>query len=369
MTPKLRDLTARGRVLLATTANQALLGPVSGGIPREYVRSIAERIYQPRIARHVSESVTRTEATVERYDFPADFPPQFRRSKAFDERHAHRLHDVLVSPHSGLVWLPGGPVLEESYGSLIRSLGWGDIRHEPLLPVRRLTGRPVVAFAPTGYYHWLLEVLPAAVFALSVEPEALLLMPENVPAYVLAAAEHLVGPARILRLDDIAHVDTCLLAAVEPMSGFVQRAEIDRLRTAFPTDPTDAKAIYVSRLKDHKRALSNEAEVECAMREAGVTVVYAQDLSFERQRALFAGARTVIAPHGAGLANLVWAQRAERVIEVFPPAWFNDCYARLSRNLGIDYDYVVASPTEEGRCVAPLDRLDALLNEGATAGC
>ncbi|MEW2633699.1 glycosyltransferase family 61 protein [Streptomyces sp. NPDC048389] len=362
MTPKLRELTARGRVLMARTASQALLGPVSGGMPRVYVRSIAERMHEPRIARHVSESLTRTEAVVERYDFPVGFPPRFRRSKAFDERHAYRLHDVLLSPHSGLIWLPGGPVLEESYGSLIRSLGWGDVRHEPLLPVRRLAGRPVVAFAPTGYYHWLLEVLPAAVFALSVEPEALLLMPRRVPAHVLAAAEHLVGPSRIVRLDDIAHVDSCVLAAVEPMSGFVQRAEIDRLRAAFPADPADVDAVYVSRLKDSKRALSNEAEVERVMRQAGVTVVYAQDLSFKEQRALFAGARTVIAPHGAGLANLVWAQRAERVIEIFPDSWFNDCYARLSRNLGIDYDYVLASP------VAPLDRLDALVNEGAGAG-
>lgn len=363
MTPKLRELTARGRVLMARTASRTLLGPVSGGMPRVYVRSIAERMHEPRIARHVSECLTRTEAVVERYDFPVGFPPRFRRSKAFDERHAYRLHDVLLSPHSGLIWLPGGPVLEESYGSLIRSLGWGDVRHEPLLPVRRLTGRPVVTFAPTGYYHWLLEVLPAAVFALSVEPEALLLMPRSVPAYVLTAAEHLVGPSRIVRLDDIAHVESCVLAAIEPMSGFVQRAEIDRLRAVFPADPADVDAVYVSRLKNSKRALSNEAEVECAMRQAGVTVVYAQDLSFEEQRALFAGARTVIAPHGAGLANLVWAQRAERVIEIFPDSWFNDCYARLSRNLGIDYDYVVASP------VAPLDRLDALLNEGAGAGC
>ncbi|WP_367322986.1 DUF563 domain-containing protein [Streptomyces sp. HUAS ZL42] len=369
MAPKLRDLTARGRVLLARTANQALLGPVSGGMPRKYVRSIAERMHDPRMARHVSEALTRTEAVVERYDFPADFPPWFRRSKAFDERHAYRLHDVLVSPHSGLIWLPGGPVLEESYGSLIRSLGWGDVRHEPLLPVRRLTGRPVVTFGLTGYYHWLLEVLPAAVFALSVEPEALLLMPKCVPAYALEAAQHLVGPSRIVRLDEVVHVDSCVLAAIEPMSGFIQRPEIDRLRAAFPSGRSDVDAVYVSRLKDPKRALSNEADVERAMREAGVTVVYAQDLSFEQQRTLFAGARTVIAPHGAGLANLVWAQRAERVIELFSAASFNDCFARLSRNLGIDYDYVVASPAKEGEGVVPLDRLDALLNKVAAAEC
>lgn len=235
MVCNLRHLTARGRVLLARAAQQALLGPVSGHIPRQYVRSITERMHEPGIARHVSETLTRTEAVVERYDFPAEFPPWFRRSKAFDERHAYRLHDLLVSPHSGLMWLPGGPVLEESYGSLIRSLGWGDIRHEPLLPVRRLTGRPVVPFGPTGYYHWLLEVLPTAVFALSVEPEALLLMPRSVPGYVSAAAEYLVGPSRIVRLDEVARVDSCVLAAIEPMSGFVQRPEIDRLRAAFPS--------------------------------------------------------------------------------------------------------------------------------------
>ncbi|MFE9643707.1 glycosyltransferase family 61 protein [Streptomyces sp. NPDC006365] len=113
------------------------------------------------------------------------------------------------------------------------------------------------------------------------------------------------------------------------------------------------------------RALSNEADVEHMMWDAGVTVVYAQELSFEEQRTLFAGARMVIPPHGAGLANLVLAQPAQRVVEVFPVGWFNDCYARLSRNLGIDYEYVVASPAGEGGGVVPLDRFDLLLKEAS----
>ncbi|WP_277031705.1 glycosyltransferase family 61 protein [Actinacidiphila oryziradicis] len=319
-------------------------------------------MYDSEIARHVTEFLPRTEPVVEWYDFPADFPPQFRRSGAFDERHAYRLRDVLVSPHTGLTWLPGGPILEESYGSLIRSLGWGDIRHEPLLRARRLSGGPIIAFAPTGYYHWLLEVLPAAIFALSIEPEALLLIPSRAPAYASSAAEQLVGPSRVVRSDDIVHVDSCVMAAIEPLSGFVQRAEIDRLRAAFASCRADTETIYISRLKDPRRALSNEADVERAMRAAGATVVYAQHLPFEEQRALFANARTVIAPHGAGLANLVWAHRAELVVEVFPAASFNDCYARLSRNLGIDYAYVVASPADEGAGVVPVDRLTAALD-------
>jgi capsular polysaccharide biosynthesis protein len=140
------------------------------------------------------------------------------------------------------------------------------------------------------------------------------------------------------------------MAAVEPYSGFVQRAEIERLRRAFPTVPTGGGTIYISRRKD-RRALVNEAEVEELMTRLGARVVHAQDMSFADQHALFAGAETIVGPHGSGLANLVWAQRARRLVEIFPTDLFNDCYARLACNVGIAYEYVLAKGSDAGNVI------------------
>ncbi len=65
-----------------------------------------------------------------------------------------------------------------------------------------------------------------------------------------------------------------------------------------------------------------------------------RNLSFVKQIELFSQARTIVAPHGAGLSNMVWASGGLQVLEIFPSGYFNDCYARLSVQLGFGYDYI-----------------------------
>ncbi len=54
---------------------------------------------------------------------------------------------------------------------------------------------------------------------------------------------------------------------------------------------------------------------------------------------LFRDAEIVIAPHGGGLANLVFCTPGAKVIELFPPANI-DLYYRLATQLGLNYFFV-----------------------------
>lgn len=362
MRRNVRDIAIKVRFRCAKLLQRLLLGPVGGQIPspRWYARSLIERLPDPAVAGHVVDTWLRTPATVERYDFPTNFPPYFCRTKAFDDRYAYRLRDVIVSPYSGVVWLPGGPLLEESYGSLIRSLGWGDIRPELLLPPKP-GNRSVIPFPDTGYYHWLLEVLPAALFCLRVAPDSWLLLSNRAHTYVAQAAE-ILAPGRVSCVTGVRRVEECVFAAIDPFSGYVQTAEIDRLRSSFPRGQRDRvwpTRVYVSRRKARARALLNEEEVESAMHRQGLAVMHMEDLSFGDQIELFSSAELVVAPHGAGLANLVWADRIRRVIEIFPASYFNDCYARLSLLLGAEYRYVISNPGQNGDGIAPLEAVTA----------
>jgi capsular polysaccharide biosynthesis protein len=355
--------TARFRVRALRKIQRLLVGPVGAGIPgRGWARSVIERLNEPRLAHHVVQTWTRTAATIEHYDFPPSFPPYFRRTKAFDDRHAYRLRDVLVSPHSGLVWLPDGPVLAESYGSLIRMLGWGDARAD-LLKHAEVLSRSVIPFPGMPYYHWLLEILPSALFSTSVSPQSALLLPLGSPKYAIDGAKR-IAPGRIIAVPGVCRVDECIVAAREPLPGFVKRVEIERIRDFFSVDRRDAEGprrLYVSRRRDPARALANESDVEKAMHEQGITIVYPQDLSFEAQIHLFASVELVVAPHGAGLANLVWGDRLRRVVEIFPATYFNDCYARLSRMLDADYRYVVSSPDPTSAGLVPIKQLLSMI--------
>jgi len=154
---------ARARWKMAKAASVVALGRTVGHLPETFVRSLVEVMTHKTIRQHVDEVSLLTGAHVEHFAFDPQLGPEYRRSKAFDDRFLYRLTDVCVSPASGLVWLPGGRVLGESYGSLSRVLGWGAVVEETLLPCTKRIRGPIVALPDTGYFHWLLEVLPAAI--------------------------------------------------------------------------------------------------------------------------------------------------------------------------------------------------------------
>jgi hypothetical protein len=351
------------RVRALRRIQRLLLGDIGASIPGPgWARSVIERLSERHVAQHVVETWMRTPATIEHYDFPPSFPPYFRRTKAFDERHAFRLREVIVSPNSGLVWFPRGPVLEESYGSLIRMLGWGDVRDELLMHAESLSGS-IIPFPGMPYYHWLLEIVPAALFSLSVSPMSSLLLPPTSPRYAIDGAER-VAPGRVVSLSAVCRVEECIVAAREPLPGFVKRIDIERIREFFSEDRRNAdgpRRVYVSRRRDRARALANEKDVEEAMDGQGITVIYPQDLSLKEQIKVFASAELVIAPHGAGLANLVWGDRLRRVVEIFPATYFNDCFARLSRLMEADYTYLDAYRDATSAGIVPIEELLSLV--------
>lgn len=358
---------ARARLKTLNRVREALLGPMGGTVADTGIRTIDESCFEPAVAAHVLERAPLCDATVARWDFPAAFPPQFRRSKAFDARALYRLADVCVSPATGLAWLPEGRILEESVGALRRVVGWGDLLHEPLLATPPLAGaEPVVTCAPTNFYHFLAEALPGYLAAREHDPTVRLLLPSATPGYVDTLLAELPGGARVVRADGPVQVPELLLPAVDPFSGFVHPDIPALLRRTFAhllVTSAPRPAIYVSRRRAARRALSGEDELEERLVARGFQVVFAEDLTLPEQIRLFASARAVVAPHGAGLTNLLWADRPGLVVEIHPLGTFNDCYARLALDRGLDYRYADAETSDasgSGRVPvrAVLDTLD-----------
>lgn len=364
---------ALARVRLEHVLRRALLGPVGSAVPDTGARTIEEFRYDPEIEAHVLEQRPLCDPAIVHYDFPPDFPPQFRRSKAFDGRSLYRLRDVLVSPHTGLIWTPEGRILEESVGSLRRVQGWGRMLHEPLLPARPLRAviresGPVVCCAPTNYFHWLTEAVPALLAAWDAVPEARLLLPRRVPRYMEDLLGLLLpdgaGSDRVVRADGVLRTEEVLLPAIDPFSGFVHPAEVELLRRTFAPhlgQSSGEHALYVSRRRASARRLRGEEELETRLRARGFEIVFCEELSLPEQMKRFATAGTIVAPHGAGLANLVWAARGARLVEIFPADDFNDCYARLAVARGLRYAFVTAmpDPASSGLVSVP-EVLDAL---------
>jgi hypothetical protein len=106
--------------------------------------------------------------------------------------------------------------------------------------------------------------------------------------------------------------------------------------------------IFISRRKALGRRIFNEDEVINALTPLGFSVYLLEEMSYAEQVQLFSQAKVIIAPHGAGLTNLIFADNPI-IIELFG-AYVGREFANLSRSLGFKYGCLgCASPRGEMR--------------------
>lgn len=120
----------------------------------------------------------------------------------------------------------------------------------------------------------------------------------------------------------------------------------DFLRKSFLTNSSDQKLesprrIYISRAKATHRQMLNEAEVMNILKPLGFKTIFLESMSVAEQALLFSAADVVVAPHGAGLSNLVFCNPGTKVIEFFSPNYVETHYWALSNQVGLDYYYLV----------------------------
>jgi capsular polysaccharide biosynthesis protein len=116
----------------------------------------------------------------------------------------------------------------------------------------------------------------------------------------------------------------------------------------------------------------NETEILAALAGHNVTVVRPERWPLEEQVALFANARLIIGPQGAGIQNTLWAPRGCAVLELVNVRFFSGVYWTLTESLGQRYGAVTGisdsgtDPLRQGYTCDPaqvreaVDRLIAL---------
>lgn len=123
------------------------------------------------------------------------------------------------------------------------------------------------------------------------------------------------------------------------------------------------RKLFISRKGARGRRLVNEDEVLAAL-DSDFERVELESLGVADQIRLFAQAEVIVGPHGAGLANLLFASASARVVELVhedsPPA----TYWQLARLLGQSYIGVACAPGESQRRA---DRRDLIADPGVVA--
>lgn len=289
------------------------------------------------------------------------------------------LRDVVVTPQ-GIILTRDGRVLVESIyprmpdgfdpagvpglAATMAALRAGEAPAGAVALPRALHARDI---GEGGYFHWLTSVMPRLMLGTrQVEAGP---MPILVEPWQAFGQEWLA-----LALGDAAAVRRChgRCFVVEELfypgpaqlghSHYARNPALIRLfRAQLATLPGLAEAgggspggplIYVSRGDADVRRVTNEAAVVKGLAALGFQAVSLTGMSIVDQVRLFRGAKAIVGPHGAGLANVILSQPGTRLVEIMSTQRMWPGFKVMSHFAGAAYFPFVSATHEAAQTAA-----------------
>jgi capsular polysaccharide biosynthesis protein len=268
-------------------------------------------------------------------------------------------------------------VIELRDGSLLAEPAWHPNVVNPWLDRRQ---RPVRSRRMRGawfscllefsynYYHWICEVLPRFHAVLERLPaEVRFVVPESMAEWQWDSLDALgVLRARCAQLPrgEAWACDALYYAGPVAACGDHDPRAVEWLRSrataALGAAGSGRDRLYITR-RLTRRSIVNEAEHWPLFADAGFTMIEAERMTFAEQVRAFSSASIVVAPHGAGSANVMWCAPPATVVEIFSPSFATQrCGWTLASAAGHRYAVAVAedagTPALDLRWNAPLVR-------------
>ena len=299
---------------------------------------------------------------------------EYRAPESADGSPVWNIFPVRVSDVSELITIDGGIAMRcghvlDSNGLVIpRAIhkkryyaepGWRSDHWPAGRRIPRVSGivASVTASTQWNYYHWLFDVLPRLSILTDLEIDFDRL-------YIQRARPFQKQTLSLIGVDDNLVLDcdeTPIIRAerlLVPCHQTTGRRRYptwvsEKLREWFlPSNGKmlNPRRLYVGRSAQYGRELSNEDEILRFLEPLGFEFVLPERLQFAEQVELFQQAEAIVAPHGAGLANIVFCRPGTVVIELFPPD-MKYTYYKISQTVGLRYYYARAAG-EQGRVMS-----------------
>jgi capsular polysaccharide biosynthesis protein len=192
---------------------------------------------------------------------------------------------------------------------------------------------PLINYLDRNYFHWTMESIGRLVIVKDQlnEPALKILVDQDVPRFVQESISFFFNIPQERIVND-GHrrrkIDRCLLPSFPHTRNAgtgnanvyapetIQWMNKTALEKVSPAKGAPVNFI-ISRRNTTQRALVGEERILTRFPKADFRIVELEAMTFREQVELFANAGTIIATHGAGLTNLVFA-RSPLVIEFFP---------------------------------------------------
>jgi hypothetical protein len=298
------------------------------------------------------------------------------------EVYRFRIKNAIVHPPFGIITIDSF-VLRETLGHIpFHHEGYGRNGDEIVLPttgIGAILGGAVHVMGGNydNYYHLIADILTK----LQVEPlspyhfTGTVLLPPIVTPPLRDIAMRLAQAGKPVYSLSYHSVQVQALRFIENLSAWGSAPNphlapfFHSIKQLFGIDEVPTHKIYITRKDSQSRILLNEDDVIATVQRHGFQVVELSGLDLVAQMRLFAGASHIIAPHGAGLANLAFCGPGTSVCELHMDTYLNWCFRRLCSILEIKYGCLVGSVDPEYhqswmhhmRWSLPLSKLESVL--------
>lgn len=163
----------------------------------------------------------------------------------------------------------------------------------------------------------------------------------------------------LIQADELFHVTLGCLIPADPWVLRWVRSKF--IRQENPRER--GRRIFLSRTDATRRRFRGEHLLWNKLEKHGFEKVEFAAMGLADQIDCMRKAEAVVAPHGAGLTNLVWADPGTKVAELFAREYVNACYWLIADMLGQHYAFAIGDQTMDrsfsGRAIVDAERLSA----------
>lgn len=295
-----------------------------------------------------------------------------------------------IIPETFILTIPGGKVYSVNgivlvNDCLVKELlwRWSFLRTGHLdlndLPKSEYIGERVAVIAQEGgsnYYHWMVEVLPKlAMLEENNISYDRLYVSTQLPFMRQTLSLLGVNQEKIVEARPNTYIEAqeLIIPSAPSLSCYTPKWIVEYLRNKLIPQAEHmvsvqffSKKVFISRKKASYRRILNEDEVFGILEPLGFVRYNLEDLTVLEQVHLFNHADVIIAPHGAGLVNLVFAQPNTLVIELFQEHE-DDSFWYLSQVVGLNHHCIKTTDFKKGGgytdTTIPLSIIIDLINE------
>ncbi|OZH51386.1 hypothetical protein AFK68_31440 [Hydrocoleum sp. CS-953] len=257
------------------------------------------------------------------------------------------------------------------------------ISSSKLPPVHKLKGTVAflsVKFGGGGYYHWMFDMV--ARISLLYQSSIDILSIDKFIVNKIQTRFHQetikklgIPQNKIIESCNYPHIQTdrLIVPSIPVNSGFrTTKWACESLKNIFLSQQISSSSlyperIYISRSRALKRRVVNEEAVVNLLEKFGFQTIILESFSIEEQALYLANAVVVIAPHGAGLTNILFCNPGTKIIEFFAPEYILVCYWLISNICGLEHYHLIGEQFDDNFSGKPVNKdicvdLQKLLN-------